>query len=309
MEGGLREEVVNEVDELREEDVRETIEPALLDYFDEDALARMHMPYGVLGRGAASYMRRHGTVGVDSEDDSGSVGAVGEVTTTMTTTTLLEDELNIANVLIHDLPGDAVGMEVDAGEVVTTLSSLPILVDDEYEDWGLEGGQMHGGGFQANVPPTFVEGGMVTQVGFSTEKRPARLSVETSTLVRLARHCPMVRHLNLAFCPLSTDYLIAETGEYLSSLHPVAEYLTRIPVTPVEAVKEIVERCEELVSLDLRGCDWVTGGIVEMVVGGCRGLRALNLVRCARVRSGAAKLWLCKDAEEMKRLVLEALKT
>ncbi|KAJ3208782.1 hypothetical protein HDU67_006564 [Dinochytrium kinnereticum] len=139
-------------------------------------------------------------------------------------------------------------------------------------------------------------------------KRPVRISVETSTLLRLSQCCPNLRTLNLAFCPLAQDYLIKETGEYLSSLlHTPPDYLTRVPVTPMQALQAVVEGCKELISLDLRGCDWVTSEVVDMVVEKATMLRALNLVRCLRLRSSAAKLFLVKDVGELRELVTEAL--
>ncbi|KAJ3111008.1 hypothetical protein HDU96_006054 [Phlyctochytrium bullatum] len=144
-------------------------------------------------------------------------------------------------------------------------------------------------------------------IAAALEKRPARINVNTSTLLRVSQCCPMLKSLNLAFCPLAQDYLIAETGEYLSSLlYTPAEYLTRVAITPTFALAEIARRCKELVSLDLRGCDWVTQPVVEGIVEAASGLKALNLVKCPRIKPAAAKLYLVRDVVELRELVKKA---
>ncbi|KAJ3099614.1 hypothetical protein HDU97_002921 [Phlyctochytrium planicorne] len=141
-----------------------------------------------------------------------------------------------------------------------------------------------------------------------TQYRFNRISVETSSLLRIAQSCPKLKCLNLAFSPLSVDYLIRETGEYLSSLlvEP-AEYLTRVPISAADAMKAIGHGCRELVALDLMGCEWVTQGVVEaFLVVAPRSLRAINLVRCQRIKVGAAKLFLARNGEEIRDVVGKA---
>ncbi|KAJ3047617.1 hypothetical protein HK097_011387 [Rhizophlyctis rosea] len=143
-----------------------------------------------------------------------------------------------------------------------------------------------------------------------------QLTIETSTLLQIAKHCPNLQFLSLAHSSIHVDVLIKETGDYLSSLaQDPPPYLTQVPIYPADAVRKIVEGCRELKSLDLRGCEWVDVGLVEGVVGAARELRALNLGKCEGLKGKKGKegkedlrrLWVVREGETVGDVLGEVL--
>ncbi|KAJ3308500.1 hypothetical protein HDU76_003949 [Blyttiomyces sp. JEL0837] len=140
------------------------------------------------------------------------------------------------------------------------------------------------------------------------EKPGSRILILSSTLMHIAEHCPKLLSLSLAWCSVVTDTLVVETGEYLSTqLHTPQEYLTRVKITAKMGLEKLLESCSEIVSLDLRGCDWVTDDVVLMIVEKGLAIRALNLLRCPRVRGSLAKLFFVEKASELKELVMAGM--
>ncbi|KAJ3043380.1 hypothetical protein HDV00_005078 [Rhizophlyctis rosea] len=124
------------------------------------------------------------------------------------------------------------------------------------------------------------------------DTKTPRIHSPTSTLLQIAAHCPDLKYLSLANCPLTRDTLIKETGEYLSTLqYAPPSYLTRVIISPEDAINAIVKGCKGLLGLDLRGCEWVSDAVVRRVVRSVKGLRALHLGGCSKVRVQWQKLW------------------
>ncbi|KAI8613639.1 hypothetical protein BC830DRAFT_463105 [Chytriomyces sp. MP71] len=136
--------------------------------------------------------------------------------------------------------------------------------------------------------------------------------VSASSLCQIAVACPNLMSLNLARSHVEPDTRILETGDYLSQLMymPDAE-LTHVCVSAADALRCVLDACPGLVNLDLTGCAWVDASVVEAVLaerkwGGCS-LRGLNLMDCVCLAGGLRKLFVVREAEELRDLVLGSL--
>ncbi|KAJ3417283.1 hypothetical protein HDV05_005739 [Chytridiales sp. JEL 0842] len=137
------------------------------------------------------------------------------------------------------------------------------------------------------------------------------LVIRAFTLRQVSEHCPNLTILDLSYSHVEADHYLPDVQEYACNLlhhgHLSDIDFIRVPVTALDVMREVVERCLYLESLDLRGCDWVTDEMVlEVVEASWRAggrLRALNLMQCGRVNSRGARLYFVKDARELRGLV------
>lgn len=105
--------------------------------------------------------------------------------------------------------------------------------------------------------------------------------VTTSSLRQLALSCKNLTKLDLAYTTLIHDNMIAETGEYVSTLqhYAIQRDLTQIPIT-IESVIELLGiECSHLKDISVQRCEWVTTKLIWLMVIHCPVLERLDARR------------------------------
>jgi hypothetical protein len=102
--------------------------------------------------------------------------------------------------------------------------------------------------------------------------------VSTSSLFQLSHNCKNLTKLNLSYTILLEDALVAETGEYLSTLqhHANQPGLTHIQIPIEAAIQNIGKYCQHLEEVKVQRCEWVTAYVIWMFVHHCHSLRRLD---------------------------------
>lgn len=103
----------------------------------------------------------------------------------------------------------------------------------------------------------------------------------TSSLRQLALSCKNLTKLDLAYTTLIHDNMIAETGEYVSTLqhYAIQRDLTQIPIT-IESVIELLGlECSHLKDISVQRCEWVTTKLIWLMVMHCPVLERLDARR------------------------------
>ncbi|KAI8887418.1 hypothetical protein K501DRAFT_330638 [Backusella circina FSU 941] len=109
--------------------------------------------------------------------------------------------------------------------------------------------------------------------------------VSTSSLIQLSHTCKYITTLNLSYTSLLNDSVIAETGEYLSTLQHYANSqpgLTHIQIPIEAAIKAIGKECQQLVQVKVQRCEWVTAHVIWMFVYYCKNLKRLDARRSTK---------------------------
>jgi hypothetical protein len=108
--------------------------------------------------------------------------------------------------------------------------------------------------------------------------------VSTSSLVQIAHTCKNITTLNLSYTSLLYDSLVAETGEYLSTIqrYAVQPGLTHIQISIEQAIQAIGKECKQLQEVKIQRCEWVTAHVVWMFVYFCPNLKKLDARRSTK---------------------------
>ncbi|KAI7901902.1 uncharacterized protein BX663DRAFT_436684 [Cokeromyces recurvatus] len=108
--------------------------------------------------------------------------------------------------------------------------------------------------------------------------------VSTSSLIQLSRTCKNLTSLNLSYTTLLYDSLIAETGEYLSTLqhYAIQPGLTHIQIPIEEAIQTIGNECHQLTEVKIQRCEWVTAHVIWMFAYYCTNLKRLDARRSTK---------------------------
>lgn len=108
--------------------------------------------------------------------------------------------------------------------------------------------------------------------------------VSTSSLVQISHTCKNITSLNLSYTSLLYDSLVAETGEYLSTLqrYAVQPGLTHIQIPIEQAIQSIGKACVQLQQVKIQRCEWVTAHVIWMFVYHCPNLKRLDARRSTK---------------------------
>lgn len=108
--------------------------------------------------------------------------------------------------------------------------------------------------------------------------------VSTSSLVQISHTCKNITCLNLSYTSLLYDSLVAETGEYLSTLqrYAVQPGLTHIQIPIEQAIRSIGKECTQLQQVKIQRCEWVTAHVIWMFVYYCTNLKKLDARRSTK---------------------------
>lgn len=108
--------------------------------------------------------------------------------------------------------------------------------------------------------------------------------VSTSSLVQMSHTCKNITSLNLSYTSLLYDFLVAETGEYLSTLqrYAVQPGLTHIQIPIEQAIQSICKECLQLQQVKIQRCEWVTAHVIWMFVKHCPNLKKLDARRSTK---------------------------
>ncbi|KAI9361090.1 hypothetical protein BD770DRAFT_384151 [Pilaira anomala] len=108
--------------------------------------------------------------------------------------------------------------------------------------------------------------------------------VSTSSLVQISHTCKNITSLNLSYTSLLYDSLVAETGEYLSTLqrYAVQPGLTHIQIPIEQAIQSIGKECVQLQQVKIQRCEWVTAHVIWMFVYHCPNLKKLDARRSTK---------------------------
>lgn len=108
--------------------------------------------------------------------------------------------------------------------------------------------------------------------------------VSTSSLVQMSHTCKNITSLNLSYTSLLYDFLVAETGEYLSTLqrYAVQPGLTHIQIPIEQAIQSIGKECLQLQQVKIQRCEWVTAHVIWMFVHHCPNLKKLDARRSTK---------------------------
>ncbi|CEP11814.1 hypothetical protein [Parasitella parasitica] len=108
--------------------------------------------------------------------------------------------------------------------------------------------------------------------------------VSTSSLIQVSNTCKNLTTLNLSYTSLLHDSVIAETGEYLSTLqrYAVQPGLTHIKIPIEEAIEAIGKSCCQLQEVKIQRCEWVTARVIWMFAYYCPNLIRLDARRSTK---------------------------
>ncbi|KAF1799055.1 hypothetical protein FB192DRAFT_1394613 [Mucor lusitanicus] len=108
--------------------------------------------------------------------------------------------------------------------------------------------------------------------------------VSTSSLLQVAKTCKNLTSLNLSYTSLLHDSVIAETGEYLSTLqrYAVQPGLTHIQIPIEDAIEAIGKSCCQLEQVKIQRCEWVTARVVWLFAYHCPSLKRLDARRSTK---------------------------
>lgn len=150
------------------------------------------------------------------------------------------------------------------------------------------------------------------------------LSVTSSSLLEVSKRAHGIKTLNLSNSTMAPDSeflerveqvsigrlqmtpsfqfltaYIPETDDYVSRLYNSPHsYMTRIPISILDAFRALAENCPDLEAINLRNCDFVSDDLVQLLVCNLPNLRYLDLTGCTRVAAAAAMLWDCENETE-----------
>ena len=107
------------------------------------------------------------------------------------------------------------------------------------------------------------------------------LFVTTSSLLQVAKTCKNLTCLNMSLTTLFYDSMIAETGEYVSTLqhYAVQPGLTHILIPMSKVIETMGKECIHLQQVIMQRCDWVTAQVIWLWVTHCPKLIRLDARR------------------------------
>ncbi|KAL7333609.1 hypothetical protein PS15p_202487 [Mucor circinelloides] len=108
--------------------------------------------------------------------------------------------------------------------------------------------------------------------------------VSTSSLIQVSKTCKNLTSLNLSYTSLLHDSVIAETGEYLSTLqrYAVQPGLTHIQIPIEDAIEAIGKSCCQLEQVKIQRCEWVTAHVIWLFAYHCPNLKRLDARRSTK---------------------------
>ncbi|KAL9539508.1 hypothetical protein MBANPS3_010218 [Mucor bainieri] len=108
--------------------------------------------------------------------------------------------------------------------------------------------------------------------------------VSTSSLIQVSKTCKNLTSLNLSYTSLLHDSVIAETGEYLSTLqrYAVQPGLTHIQIPIEDAIEAIGKSCCQLEQVKIQRCEWVTAQVIWLFAYHCPNLKRLDARRSTK---------------------------
>ncbi|GAN02344.1 hypothetical protein MAM1_0020d01787 [Mucor ambiguus] len=108
--------------------------------------------------------------------------------------------------------------------------------------------------------------------------------VSTSSLLQISKTCKNLTSLNLSYTSLLHDSVIAETGEYLSTLqrYAVQPGLTHIQIPIEDAIEAIGKSCCQLEQVKIQRCEWVTAQVIWLFAYHCPNLKRLDARRSTK---------------------------
>jgi len=106
--------------------------------------------------------------------------------------------------------------------------------------------------------------------------------IDPNVINIMAKWCPNVEILDLSHCNISDEGLIkiAKEWPHLKSLH--LNYSINREITD-EGVRAVAQRCHDLRSFNLGGCDNISDAGVTAVAQGCPDLKFLDLSACYKI--------------------------
>ncbi|KAI9490100.1 hypothetical protein BDB00DRAFT_769364, partial [Zychaea mexicana] len=113
------------------------------------------------------------------------------------------------------------------------------------------------------------------------DMKHGHLFVTTSSLLQVARTCKNLTCLNMSLTTLFFDSMIAETGEYVSTLqhYAVQPGLTHILIPMSTVIETLGKECTQLQEVQIQRCDWVTAQTIWLWVTHCPKLVRLDARR------------------------------
>lgn len=104
------------------------------------------------------------------------------------------------------------------------------------------------------------------------------IQLTTSSLRQLALSCKNLTQLDLSCTCLIHDNMIAETGEYVSTLqdYAIQRDLTQIPITIESVIELLGNECSHLKDITVQRCEWITAKLIWLMVLHCPNLERLD---------------------------------
>ncbi|KAI8334375.1 hypothetical protein BC941DRAFT_432828 [Chlamydoabsidia padenii] len=129
------------------------------------------------------------------------------------------------------------------------------------------------------------------------------LVVSTSSLIQLAQFCQNLVSIDLSYTHLFYDSIVAETGEYVSTLqnYAIQPGLTHVKIPIEAAITTIGQHCTQLEQVKMQCCGWVSARIIWLWVCACPKLICLDARRsskCSVKRLTATVLQVEKGSQE-----------
>lgn len=102
--------------------------------------------------------------------------------------------------------------------------------------------------------------------------------ISTSSLIQLAHSCPNLTSLDLSGSTILYDSMLAETGEYISTLQHYAPEsgFTQIQIDIGQVIETLGRECPRLEDVTMHRCEWVTAKMIWLWAVHCPKLRKLD---------------------------------
>jgi hypothetical protein len=110
------------------------------------------------------------------------------------------------------------------------------------------------------------------------------LVVSTSSLVQLAQACQNLVSIDLSYTHMFNDSMVAETGEYISTLqnYAIQPGLTHVKIPIETAIHTIGQQCTQLEKVKIQCCGWVSARVIWLWVCSCPKLTYLDARRSSK---------------------------
>lgn len=119
------------------------------------------------------------------------------------------------------------------------------------------------------------------------------IDVTASSIIEISYTTPYLQSISFASRRISTDELIKETGQYVSTVSFTFDYdyYTRILITSMDALRSLLTNCPLIMHMDISFCAWLDTKHLNLILKLGKSLRCLNFLGCVTLDIKLQKLF------------------